>query len=94
VIDVRFSKMARRDLERVHAYYADRDPASAVAIVARVLTGTRTLGEVPRAGSASTRGVRRRWLVPRTPYVLIYRVERDHVRVVRVLHMARRIAGE
>jgi len=86
--------MARRDLTRVHTYYAGHDAALATAIVGRVLAATRTLGDMPRAGPVTPRGDRRKWLVPKTPYLLLYRVERDHVRILRVLHGARRIASE
>lgn len=91
--EIRWANSAQSDLERIARFHGAIDPALAVELAERIVKATHILSELPQAGQATARAGRRRWRVPRTDYVLFYRVERDHVRILRVLHGAQQLAG-
>ena len=63
------------------ASYADRIGDAAIA-------GGRFLAERPYAGPTVRGGPCRKWLIARSPYVLIYRVVPSGVQIVRMVHAA------
>jgi toxin ParE1/3/4 len=93
VKDVRWAKSAQDDLARIAHYYQAVDPTLPVGMIERIVKATHILAELPQAGQGTAKAGRRRWRVPRTDYVLFYRVERDQILVLRVLHGARQLAG-
>ena len=44
------------------------------------------LVNLPRAGSPLENGLARKWRVPATPYLLVYRALTDRVEILRVYH--------
>lgn len=86
VIDVRWAPQARRDIDRIDAYYRETDPDFAQRIAAGLFTTTAMLCENPLLGPIAAYGDRRKWRVARTPYLLFYRAAKTHIRVLRVLH--------
>ncbi|UIJ45358.1 type II toxin-antitoxin system RelE/ParE family toxin [Sphingomonas cannabina] len=90
--EIRFAALARRDLEAIDRHYRAVHPPVAETIVARIFAATRLLGDLPKAGPVTARGDRRKWRVADTPYLIFYRIETDHVRILRVIHGARRQA--
>lgn len=62
-------------------------------MIEAILTSTRLLQDLPRAGPVSPRGQHRKWKVTGAPYIVHYRVAPDHIRILQVLHAARRFAG-
>lgn len=91
--EVRWAKFAQEDLVRIARYYQAVDPTLPFGMIERIVKAAHILAELPQAGQATAKAGRRRWRVPRTDYVLFYRVERGHVLVLRVLHGARQLAG-
>ncbi|MDP5279446.1 type II toxin-antitoxin system RelE/ParE family toxin [Sphingomonas sp. DG1-23] len=91
---IRWAPFAQGDLHRIARFYQTIDPVLAANLTERIVKATRVLSELPQAGQATTRAHRRRWRVPRTDYVIFYRVERDHIRILRVLHGAQQLAGK
>ncbi|WP_235076525.1 type II toxin-antitoxin system RelE/ParE family toxin [Sphingomonas sp. S2-65] len=85
--------MAQADAERIARYHQAIDPELAAEILQRIVGATRILGDLPQAGPATEHGARRKWRVARTSYILFYRIERDHVRILRVLHGAQERSG-
>lgn len=94
MVEIRWALLAQADYARIARHYQAIDPALAVEIGDRILKATRILAEVPHAGPVTPRGDRRKWRVPRTGYILFYRFESDHVRILRVLHGAQQQAGQ
>ena len=93
MFEIRWALFARADLERIARYHRAIDPALAAEIGDRIVKAAHFLSDLPHAGPATPRGTRRKWRVPRTDYILFYRLERDHVRILRVLHGAQDQAG-
>ena len=80
------------DLEHIHDFIAVDSPATAAAVVERILASIERLGEFPSmARSGPTEGTRE-WVIPRLPYIAVYKVdvERDVITVVAVFHGAQR----
>ena len=93
MLDIRWALLAQADLVRIADHYRTIDPTLAADIAGRIVEAARLLAELPSAGQATERAGRRRWRVPGTPYLLFYRVAPDHVRILRVLHGVRLLAG-
>ena len=85
-MDVKFSRLALTDLARIRAYIGVFNPAAAGRMAERVIAAAETLSEQPLRGKASSNG--RRELTIVRPYVLVYRVTVDCVRILRVWHGA------
>ena len=94
MLDIRWALLAQADLTRIVHHYGSIDPALAASVAERIVGAICLLSELPHAGQATDRAQRRRWRVPATPYVIFYRIVPDHVRVLRVLHGARLLAGQ
>lgn len=91
--EIRWAAFARRDLERIYAHYEAVGSTLGITMLERIVAATRIIAEMPKAGQATLNADRRRWRVPKTESLLFYRVERDYVRILRVVHGAQQIAG-
>ncbi|WP_294296863.1 type II toxin-antitoxin system RelE/ParE family toxin [uncultured Sphingomonas sp.] len=85
---VRYASLARRDVQSIHA----DDPALAKVLAERIVAAGLVPEDIPYAGPEIASG-RRKWRVPKTRYVLHYRVTAAEVRILRVLHASRNQAG-
>jgi len=87
---LRWSGPARSDLACIEDFYAtrdpDRDPEFAVRAIDAALDAAEFLLDRPRAGPTFTDGALRKWRVPATPLLLVYRVEPDGILIARVQH--------
>ena len=81
-----WSPRSRGDLIGIAEYYDQFDPALAEQIIDRVETAPAPLLDFPELGSPTTSGARK-WLVPKTPYLLLYDVNGDTIEVVAVQHV-------
>ncbi len=83
-----YHRGALRDLKSIHSYVAADDPAAADRVVLRIRQIVALLSTQPQLGRPGRRGTR--YLsVAQLPYVIIYRVEQDAVRIFAVFHTAR-----
>jgi toxin ParE1/3/4 len=87
---VRWSLLARHDLQALRAHIARENPAAASRVARRISTAADRLMQYPHLGRAGRQAGTREIVVPRTPYVVIYVVFEEHLEVVRVLHGAQR----
>ena len=78
------------DLESLRAYIATDNPTAADRIVGQLSRSVARLGDFPNAGRAGRVAGTRELTVPRTPFVVVYHVVADEVRILRVLHGAQR----
>lgn len=85
-----WSARSRRDLLRIDAFYAQFSAATAARVVSAILEAAMVLEQQPRIGVRGKRGGTRHTLVGDYPYTIVYRVRRDSVQIVRVLHQMRR----
>jgi addiction module RelE/StbE family toxin len=79
---------ARRDLANQLDYVAERNPGAALRLDSVVHASVRKLIRLPEIGRRGRVAGTRELVVPRTPYIVIYRVGGDVVSILRVLHGA------
>jgi plasmid stabilization system protein ParE len=87
---LRYSAAARRHIEQIFSFLAERNPAAARRIVAEIRSSARLLIEFPHMGRAGEVPDTREWVVRGSPYLLVYEVvaEQDEVWVLGVFHGA------
>jgi toxin ParE1/3/4 len=83
-----WTKSAQSDLAAIDDHYREPSPSYADRVGSAAIAAGRFLAERPYAGPALDGGQCRKWLIARTPYVLIYRVVPSGVQIVRVVHAA------
>ena len=76
---------ALADLAGIDDFYAAISPEHADRVGRAAVRAARFLAEHPRAGPV-VKGVFRKWRVPGTDYILVYRVHADGVEIMRVHH--------
>lgn len=83
------SPKAKRDMDGIWDYVADRNEAAADGLILRIRSALGILSEHPRLGTSRRElGPRMRSHVVR-PFVIYYRPFSDGILVVRVLHQSR-----
>jgi len=95
VLPVFFTVLAEEDLDQIEDYTSAHDPAAAARVRAAVVQQSVQLGNTPQKGMALKAprseqeiGVRL-WPVSRyRNYLVLYRVEPNLIRVLRILHAA------
>jgi toxin ParE1/3/4 len=84
---IRYTHQAITDLEQAHAYIADDNPAAAVA--SRIRAAIDSLRHTPARGRLGRVAGPRELVVPRTPFIVPYRVAESHIDILGIMHAAR-----
>ena len=79
---------AQADIHEAFEYTALDRPGAAERVVARLTDAGNRLARMPRRGRIGKVGTRE-LVVPGLPYILIYEVSEEVVRIHRVMHEAR-----
>jgi toxin ParE1/3/4 len=86
-----WSPQAIDDLASLRAFIAEDDPAAAKRIALLILRNVGQLVSVhPEIGRAGRVPGTRELVIPRTPYIVPYRIRDRRVQVLRVYHSSRR----
>lgn len=85
-----FSAIASRQVDRIYDYIARENPHAAEVVVDRIIEVAEFVTANPGVGRATLSQGLRAFPVAPYPYVIYFRRLRDGVRIVRVLHSARR----
>ena len=88
---VRWLRTALRNLDEEAAFIATDDAAAARLVVQRVLEAVAQLAEQPGLGRPGRVPGTRELVVPKTRYIVPYRVQRDTVQILRIFHTSRRL---
>ena len=83
-------RAAERNLEEQLEYIGERNPPAADRLADKIATTVARLADHPHRGRPGRVVGTRELAVPGTPYIVVYTVGRDHVRIHRVLHSAQR----
>lgn len=86
VHDIRFDRRALADLQSIHDYIAERNPAAARRVIASIRTSIGYLAENPLMGVTERRGFGRLLVEPRYRYVISYSVTDAAVEIRYVFH--------
>jgi toxin ParE1/3/4 len=87
---IRWVRLALTDLDEAAAFISQDNPEAAKRAVKRVRDATRLLSDQPNAGRPGRVHGSRELVIADTPFILPYRVVRNTVQILRVLHGARR----
>ena len=86
---LRWLRTALRNLDDEATFISQDDPAAAIRVVHRVMQAVALLREQPGIGRAGRVPGTRELLVPRTRYLVPYRVRGQTIEILRVFHMSR-----
>jgi toxin ParE1/3/4 len=90
-MNIVWSPEAIQDLISLRAYIAEESPAGARRVVLRILHDIEgLLPGNPHMGRPGRVPGTRELVIPRTPYIVPYRVQRETIQILRVYHGARR----
>lgn len=89
-MNIVWSPEAIEDLAALHAYIVEDNPAAAQRVLLGIIRNVEVLAEHPHMGRPGRVAGTRELVVPRTPYIVPYRVRDSRVQVLRVYHAARR----
>ena len=86
-----WSPAAVADLVALRAYIEQEDPAAARRVALHIIRNVETLlPNSPEMGRPGRVPGTRELVIPRTPYIVPYRVVSNTIQVLRVFHSARR----
>lgn len=88
---LRWLRQALRNLDDEATYIASDDAAASRIVVERVLNAVAMLARQPDMGRPGRVPGTRELVVPKTRYIVPYRVRDDAVEVLRVFHASRRL---
>jgi toxin ParE1/3/4 len=89
-----WSPEAIADLAALRAYITQDDPAAAQRVALHIIRNVETLlSSSPEMGRPGRVPGTRELVIPRTPYVVPYRLVGNTIQVLRVFHGARRWPG-
>lgn len=83
-----WSPQARADLAAFHGYYSDSAPDLAAKATGLAVAAARLLAKHPNLGPVIEDSDYRKWRVPTTNHILIYRVDAEGLRIGRFVHSA------
>ena len=81
-----WSRSARLQLEKLNDWYAELASDLPLILTLRIETELLKLLDFPQIGSIVADSGSRKWRVRRTPYLTFYRVTRDGIHIMRVVH--------
>ena len=85
MLQLRWSPLAERDIDRIEHWLDRIDPALADTAVGAILDRLRTLQTQPRIGTPLA-GNRRKIIERRFGYLIIYRLQTDAITILRIRH--------
>jgi toxin ParE1/3/4 len=86
---VRWLEDALADVTEIYRYIATDDPRAAARVVERIQVAVGLLTEMPRRGRAGRWPGTRELVVPRTPYIVPYRIAGEHIEILRAFSARR-----
>jgi toxin ParE1/3/4 len=89
-VKIRWTAVAADDLKSVHEYLSERAPAHADAIVDRILSSIEVLERYPHMGRQGRLEGTRELVITGSPFIVFYRLRKNQVEVLGVLHAARK----
>lgn len=85
-----WTSAAVADLEQISDYLLEKSPNLVITTMESVFTSVLELRQFPRRGRPGRKKGTRELVLTRLPYLVVYEVVDERIRVLRVLHGARR----
>ena len=90
-MNILWSPEAIEDLTALRAYIAEDDPAAARGVVLHIMHNIeQLLPDNPQVGRPGRVPGMRELVIPKTPFIVPYRLQRNVIQILRVYHGARR----
>jgi toxin ParE1/3/4 len=90
-MNILWSPEAIQDLTALRSYIAEDNPTAAQRVALRIIEAVeQQLPDNPHMGRPGRVPGTRELVIPRTPYIVPYRVHRNTLEILRVYHGARR----
>lgn len=89
-MEIRWLEAARFDIDEIYVHIEADNPRAAGKVFGRIIAAVQALGEMPHRGRPGRWPATRELIVPRTPYIVPYRIRGDVIEILRVFHSARR----
>ncbi len=87
---VDWTPIAIAHLQSTYEYIASDNPSAADRTLAKILDAAGMLERYPNMGRSGRVDGTRELVIPGTPYVLPYRVERTRIQILAVFHASRK----
>jgi toxin ParE1/3/4 len=85
---VAFTQSARADIAAIYDYIAPDSPTAARRVASAIERATHRLSTFPQSGRIGAVETTREIVVPRLPFIAVYRITSDAVEVIAVFHAA------
>lgn len=85
---VRFSASARADIQAIYDFIAQENPKIAARVIGTIEQSTMRLGDFPLSGRSGVVETTRELVIPRLPYIAVYRLNFETIEVIAVFHAA------
>jgi addiction module RelE/StbE family toxin len=89
-VRIAWLRAAERNLEEQLEYIGERNPLTTNVLADKIVAAVAGLADHPRRGRPGRVAGTRELVVPGTPFIAVYTVRANHVRIHRVLHSAQR----
>ena len=89
-MQIKWVRLALEDLDEAAAFISQDNPQAANRMVERISDAARLLSDQPDAGRPGRIHGTRELVIADTPFILPYRVAKNTVQILRVLHGARK----
>ena len=87
-VEIVWSPLARARLREIHTYVAKDKPEAAARLATRIVAVVEALRNHPHLGRAGADSETRELVIGGTPYIVLYRVQRDRVVISTIWHGA------
>lgn len=82
----RWTRPAQKDLQAQLEYIQRENPEIVSRIAARIRKATESLDAFPQLGRDGTVEGTRELIIPKLPFICVYRIKNEHVEIIRFLH--------
>jgi toxin ParE1/3/4 len=85
---LRWTAAAAEDLKSIYSYLCENHPPFALPTIRLLYDSARSLRNLPGRGRSGTIPDTREFVLPRLPYIIVYRVTDQVIEIVRIYHGA------
>jgi toxin ParE1/3/4 len=89
-MEIIWRRVALNDLEGIRRYIAHENPTASARIRATIRNAVEQLADHPHLGRPGRVEGTRELVIAGTPFIVVYRVHNNRVRILSVIHGARR----
>ena len=87
-MNVYFAQSAKADIKEIHNHIARENPSIAASVISAIERATDRLSTFPLSGRNGAVETTRELVVPRLPFIVVYRKTPEAVEIIAVFHAA------